>query len=568
MAVKGFEEFVVRRPPAAKPVQDTEDLAQFRVEKPYSVQSQENTRPNLASFNPPSDDPFVDAAKQTALGLASGGLGAYGNLLSLLERGVQWGASRLGVSEPTLERASQLLRNFSTSPINLPSSIMGLPTSQTIEDLAQQLGINTEPQTTAGNLARAISEGVGGAAALGVGGAGLRAVGAGSAAGQLLLEAGLPESVAKIVDIVISSNPGQLYRNFTRPITAASGLPIRSFQRRAMPTKLSAQAKQRLNQNLEDDFRNLSNRILGSSQSVQQIRTNPNYRANLDDTFARVEELAGAIDTKFTPQDIRQSLQKVIRNQPYRGYSDSEFEVTLKKERRRISQSLPKEQNISAQKGVGQFRKNNEQLSEYFEPGKSSAYNQAKKAALLEHNRAIEDTFRKKYPQSEFVRVFEKSNQDFEKLMHFEYLQEEIDKSFSGNQIDFKQMRTQLQNKPFQRALIGLLGPEMQKEYNGLIRDFSSITNPYKLIRTATKKGLDRVALEYALPFTLGPKVGASVAGIKISKTIVKELYERMLTSPSIIVEWRRGIRHFKQGNYQAAIRSFQEIEKNLNEEN
>lgn len=51
---------------------------------------------------------------------------------------------------------------------------------------------------------------------------------------------------------------------------------------------------------------------------------------------------------------------------------DSEFEVALKKERRTIAQSLPKEQNISVQEGVGQFRKNNEKLSEYFDPGKSS----------------------------------------------------------------------------------------------------------------------------------------------------------------------------------------------------
>lgn len=240
----------------------------------------------------------------------------------------------------------------------------------------------------------------------------------------------------------------------------------------------------------------------------------------------------------------------------------------LKREQAKITTSLKKEQNISAQTGVSQFRKNNQQLSEYFEPGKSSAYNRAKKVALLEHNQAIEEIFKKKYPESEFVRIFEKSNRDFEKLMQFSYVQEQIDKSFLGNRIHFNQISKQLENYNFQRSLKGLLGPELQKEYNGLIRDFSSIQNPYKLLRTATQKGLDRIALEYAAPFILGPKVG-TVAGLgKVGSGVVKGLYERMLTNPSIILDWRQGIRYFKQGNYQAAIRSFQEAEKAASDPN
>lgn len=590
MAVAGFEEFLIQKPKegTAQPVQPAPtsngmaDLSQFKIETPYAVQ--QNIRPNIQGpvYNretyqaPPSDDPFADSAKQAGFGALRGAGGAPGNLLDLVVRGGSWLANKLGAPAEITQQAG-----------NLTKQLFNLPTSQDINQRFVDMGVDPYAKTGAGRIVGQGAEAVGGAAALGVPGAGLLPIALGGTTGQGLREAGAPEWAAIAADLIISADPRNLVRNIFSPATSSSGLTQRGFSQVTTPTKVSEGTKRAIVQNLEDDFKQVSNRILGTQESVQAIRNNPGYRQQLNQDFQKVESLAAQIPETINTKEIQASFNNQVKTQPYRGYADSEFEKAFQRQSKAVNRSLqvtpettrtstlldqygnPIKQTIPARGKevsvsdiVGQYRKNNQQLTEYFEPGKSGAVNRAKKAALLEHNKAITNTLEKKFPNSEFVNTFKKSNANFEKLMQYEYVDEQIGKAFTDNKINFKQLSKQLDNPAFQRNLKGLVGESMQKEYNGLMREFISLEDPYKLLRAARKKGLAENLITYAAPYLFGPKVGGIATALKLGAYGYKNLQEYILQRPVLIKNWRQGIINFKKGNYPAAIRAFQEVER------
>lgn len=590
MAVSGFEEFLIQKPKnsSGQPMQPSPtsngmaDLSQFKIETPYSVQ--QTIRPNIQGpvytregyQLPPSDDPFADSAKQAGFGALRGAGGAPGNLLDLVVRGGSWVANKLGAPEEITQQAG-----------NLTKQLFNLPTTQDINQKFVDSGINPYAQTGIGRVVGQGAEAVANAAALGVPGAAIPAIGLGGSTGQTIRELGLPEWLATGADLIISADPRNLAKNIFRPAASSSGLPQRGFAKVTSPTKVSEGTKRAIVQNLEDDFKQVSNRILGTQESVQAIRNNPGYRQQLNQDFEKVQTLAAQIPENINTKEIQASFNNQVKTQPYRGYADSEFEKAFQRQSKAVDRSFgvtpettrtstlldqygkPIKQTIPAtgkevpvSNVVEQYRKNNQQLTEYFEPGKSGAVNRAKKAALLEHNKAITNTLEKKFPNSEFVNTFKKSNANFEKLMQYEYVDEQIGKAFGDSKINFKQLEKQLDNTAFQRNLKGLVGEGVQKEYNGLIREFISLQDPYKLLRAARKKGLAENIITFAAPYLFGPKIGATGTVIKGLVFGVNAVRQALLRNPRIIKDWRQGIINFKKGNYPAAIRAFQEVER------
>lgn len=595
MAIEGLEQYLIQKPTqgAAQPVatpppkSDLGDLEQYRIETPYQVRQE--LRPNVQGpvYNrenyqlPASNDPFYDSAKQVGFGTLRGAGGAKGNLLDLIIRGGSWVANKLGAPEEVTQQAGDFTRK-----------IFNAPTSEDINQRFVDAGINPYAQTGAGRIVGQGAEAVGGAAALGVPPGALPAIGLGGVAGQGLREAGAPEWVATTADIGISLDPRRAVQNVFSSKVASSGLPQRGFSTITKTTKVSEGTKKAIVQNLSDDFKQVSNRILGTQESVQAIRNNPAYRQELNQAFQQVETLAGQIPETINTREIQGNFSNRIKGKATRGYADSEFEKSLQKQAKAVEKGFEvtprrevktavldaygnpttqvieaKGKDVAVSDVVGQFRKNNQQLTEYFEPGKSGAANRAKKTALLEHNKAIADTLEKRFPNSEFVKTFKKSNADFEKLMQFEYVEEQIGKAFVDNKINFKQLQKQLDNQPFQRNLKGLIGEGMQKEYNGLIREFLSLEDPYKLLRTARAKGVSEQLITLALPYLLGPKVGGSATVIKGAAYLFGRGREYLLRNPKIITDWRQGIMNFKKGNYPAAIRAFQQVERQTQRE-
>lgn len=588
MAVAEFEEFLIQKPtsstpPPAKPATDIGELSQFKIETPYAVQ--QGLRPNVqgpvANQPPVSDDPFYDTAKQVGFGALRGAGGAQGNLLDLVIRGGSWVANKLGAPEQVTQQAGELTRG-----------LFNAPTSQDINQKFVDAGINPYAQTAPGRVVGTGVEAASGAAALGVPLGALPALAAGGSTGQTLREFGAPEWLATTADLAVSLNPFRALQNVFSSKVGSSGLVQRGIADVTTTRSVSEGTKKAIVQNLQDDFKKVSDRILGSQESVQAIRNNPAYRQELNQSFQQVEKLAAQIPETINTREIQSTFNNRIKGRSSRGYADSEFERSLQKQAKAIDKGFevtprrevktavldasgnPTNQVIEA-KGkdvaisdvVDQFRKNNLQLNEYYEPGKSGATNRAKKVALLEHNKAIAETIENRFPNSEFSKTFKKSNADFEKLMQYEYVEEQIGKAFPDNKINFKQLRDQLDNKGFQRNLKGLIGEGKAKEYNGLIREFLTMENPTKLLRLARTKGLPEQLITIALPYLLGPKIGIGSTVLKGGLYLFGKGREFLLRNPQIITDWRQGIVNFKKGNYPTAIRAFQAIDRQTEQE-
>ena len=561
--------------------QDITDLQQYRITAPERVR---------LKLQPVSS--VGDVAKQAAITPARAALSAPGNLLSLVDRGIGYVANKLG---DTAKEAYKLSRKFMQGglfPKNvLPEKITdtlvgGYPTTQTINELGKELGINLEPQTPAGRVTERVIDPVVSSLVLGTPAAAAPAIALGGGTGQVLREVGAPEWAATLADVAIGINPYQIAKDVIARRSSSSGMPLRRFRDAKQSRAVSAKTKDIITQNVEMDFKETANQILSKSRNYQELKNNPAFQEELDQAFAKLETLVAEIPETVSTKDIQTQFNKSISEGNYKGYADSEFERALKSNVNRVNKAFqvreikPKVQLLDAQgnpiksppKTVGrelsvdtvveQYRKNNRQLKQYFEPGKSGAYNLAKKTVLLEENKAITAALKKKFPKSEFVEVFEQTNRDYERLMQFEYVEDKLGGLFGENKINFTDAKKSLSNAPFQRNLKGLVGEGVQQQFNGLLRDFISIQDPYKLLRVAQNSGLATELVKYAAPYLLGKQVGIAATALKVGGIGIKTLREKMLQNPEIIFNWREGIKNFKAGNYPVAIRSFQEVER------
>lgn len=589
-----LQQYRIEKPKERRPVkpaitqqnQDISDLEQYRITAPERVR---------LKLQPVSA--VGDVAKQAVITPGRAAISAPGNLLSLINRGAGYVADKLG---PAAQQALGKLRDILPTQggllpyiINkyLPEDIKqttvgGYPTKQTVNELGKELGVNLEPQTPYGRVAERIIDPVVSSLVLGTPLAAAPAIALGGGTGQVLREVGAPEAVATLADLVISMNPYAMAKDVITRRTSSSGMPLRRFRNNKQSKAVSAKTKDIITKNVEMDFKETANSILNKSKNYTEIKTNPSFAEELDQGFAKLETLVAKIPDTVSTRDIQTAFNKRISEGNFKGYADSEFERALKSNVTRVNKSFqvkeikPKTQLLDAQGNpipvpknfvgrdlpldtiVEQYRKNNWQLKQYFEPGKSGAYNLAKKTVLLEENRAITDVLKKKFPNSEFIEVFEQTNKNHQRLMQFEYVEEKIGGLFGENKINFTDAKKLLNNAPFQRNLKGLVGEGVQQQFNGLLRDFISIKDPYNLLRVAQNSGLAVELVKYAAPYLLGKEVGIAATALKVGGIGVKTVREKMLQNPEIIFNWREGIKNFKAGNYPVAIRSFQEVER------
>lgn len=624
MVIAEYEQYLIKKPekPRSLPPSNQEekeevdsmkqylaDLQQYRIEKPKQRRTPTPTAPkqqqditDLQQYRIPGPErvrlklqpvsALEDVAKQAVITPARAALSAPGNLLSLVDRGVGYVANKLG---DTAKEAYNLSRKFMQGglfpknilPKNITDTLVGgYPTTQTINELGKEIGINLEPQTPAGRVTERVIDPVVSSLALGTPTAAAPAIALGGGTGQVLREVGAPEWAATGADVLIGLNPYQIAKDVISRRSSSAGMPLRRFRNTKQSRAVSANTKDIITQNVEMDFKETANQILSKSRNYQELKNNPAFQEELDQAFAKLETLVAEIPETVSTKDIQTQFNKSISEGNYKGYADSEFERALKSNVNRVNKAFqvreikPKVQLLDAQgnpiksapKTVGrdlsvdtvveQYRKNNRQLKQYFEPGKSGAFNLAKKTVLLEENKAITAALKKKFPKSEFVEVFEQTNRDYERLMQFEYVDDKLGGLFGENKINFTDAKKLLSNTPFQRNLKGLVGEGVQQQFNGLLRDFISIQDPYKLLRVAQNSGLATELVKYAAPYLFGKEVGITATALKVGGIGVKTLREKMLQNPEIIFNWREGLKNFKAGQYPAAIRSFQEVER------
>jgi hypothetical protein len=368
---------------------------------------------------------------------------------------------------------------------------------------------------------------------------------------------GLPESVAEPLGLISSGVAPEIS---VSKATKPSGLPVRRFEKVSKPTKVTPARHEKINEAVENDFRGIADQLLQKNRTYSAMKEDTLFKEKVSDLFEKVEDLAKEVPGELHTEDLREAFKKRYNARENKGITPDEFERAFRNEVRALNKEIPFDK-LSPTQMVEQFRKNNKSLRELFEPGKSSAYNRAKKEALLEYNRAIEDVISKKYPDSEFKDLFEFTNKRWSEISDIEQIDKFFSDMFEGK-INFNKAKEIFRKdkeyvaRPFKR----ILGEEGFNDFKALMEDFMTSEKALGYIKKAKSSGFEDAA-KTAGTYLVHPNLAAArFAGIH-----GKQLWQMLLDKPQLITTWKNSIDNFKAGNYAAAQEGFRQLDKELN---
>ena len=374
---------------------------------------------------------------------------------------------------------------------------------------------------------------------------------------KILEKAGLPEPIAETVGLVTSgAAPSPSISKVTKP----SGLSARRFEGVTKPTKISAPRHEKITESVEKDFKKIADQLLEKNKTYSAMKEDSLFKEKIGDLFEKVESLAEEIPETASTSDLRESFRSRAKERTGKGISPNEFERSYRKEYRQISKELPYGK-FPAQKAVDQFRKNNQSLGELFEPGKSSAANRAKKEALLDYNRSIEDVIKKTYPDSEFKKLFEFTNKRWKEINDLESIQEFMDNIFKGK-INYKEAKKLFSDKkgyvskPFKDSL----GEQRFKDFKTLVEDLLSTEKGYSMLKKAEQAGFSDL-VKYGTPYLISPKLGA----LHTFSSAARKGMQMTLGNPKIAIKWKNALDNLKRDSFKQAEEDFKELDELVN---
>lgn len=382
------------------------------------------------------------------------------------------------------------------------------------------------------------------------------AVGTGSK--ELLLAAGVPEPIANLVGFGTGQiAPTPSISKSLKP----SGMTERRFENVTKPTKVSATRHEKIQEAVEGDFRKITDKILSDkNRTYRAMKEDPHFEDKIVDLLDKTEKLSEKIPGTVSTEQVRSALRSRVNSRKMEGISPDEFEKSFRRNYKDISKRIPYYQQATAKDLLKQFRKNNASLKELFEPGKSGAANRAKREALLEYNRALEEVIHKKYGDSEFSNLFKFTNKRWMEKMDIQEVEGFLDKMFNGK-IDYNKARSIFSKKDakFSKAFRRSMGEEGFKDFKGLVDDLMTTERAMGYIKKAQAKGYGDVA-KTASAFLVHPKL----AGAKLAAEYGKEAWQFLLDKPKLVVQWKSALDAFKKGNYEEAQKGFNSLDKEL----
>lgn len=378
---------------------------------------------------------------------------------------------------------------------------------------------------------------------------------------ELIQEAGVPEPIADIASFAVLKKPTEGAGKFSiGPVKKPSGLTAQRYEKLTQPTEVSAKRIQKINEKTEGEFRNISNKILDESpisETYNALKEDVTFKQKSAEAFEDVSKLADSLPEKFQTQNLKEQILERVKNKKSSGLTPSEFD----KEHRDFIKGFIKEtkkKEFTASDLVSQYRKNNKGLTEAFEPGKSFAYNNAKREALLDYNRTIADMIEKQYPNSEFSKLFKETNKRWAEISDAESIDKFLDSLFEGK-IQYKKGREffdkQGMTVPFKRAM----GKEGFAKFETLMSDLMSTEQANKLLKQAKTLGMENI-VKTAGSYLLHPSIAKAKLGLDFAKGIYKASFEMLLDKPQMAVTWDRGVNAMKAGNFKAAEKEFNTI--------
>lgn len=508
---------------------------------------------------------FLKSAGRTALQAPLAWLQKYtwpANLVQLIAQG-----ESIAEFDELEERIPELMKKFPQAPWeNFPgldrdrymqavqAASDSFPTQQNIEKLVEdKTGIPLTPQNALQKTVRLGST----AASLRPGGIAPKATAAVVAplVKKGLQIAGVPEGISEFGGLAVSGAvPSPSAVKQVKP----SGLTTRNFEKVTKPTKVSEGRLKAINQAVEEDFKGITHNLTSKNRTAAAIKEDPGFKDKVSELFDDLHEKASKIETRLHTDDVREAFRKRTSKREISGISPDEFEKSFRKESRSINNSIPFER-ASVADLVDQFRKNNKSLRELYEPGKSAASNRAKKEALLEYNRAIEDVFEKKLPNSEFTKEFQFLNKRWKDIKDVENINDFIDGMFK-DKIDYNHARKFFKKNSYEaQSFERVMGPENFDKFKGLMDDLLTTEKAMSLLKKAEGSGFKELA-KTAGTFIIHP----TLAKAKIAMDLGKEAYQMLLDKPKYIAVWKSGLDAMKKGEFEKADKAFNELKKAL----
>jgi hypothetical protein len=376
-----------------------------------------------------------------------------------------------------------------------------------------------------------------------------------------LKAAGVQEDLADVLGFTASGAAPELS---VSKISKPSGLTSRQFEKITKPTSVSPERHKKISESVESDFKKITENLLSKHPNYQSITSDPLYKEKLSNNLNQVEQLAENIPQNFKRQNLYAFMKRRLNTarREMKGITPTESEETFNKEfENAIGRVKEGPERFDTKALVRQYRKNNLELADYFEPGKSKAYNTGKRDSLLEYNRSIEELFDTVFPNSEFSNYFKEQNRLWREMSDVESIEESLGKVFGEEKIKFNELNKLMDpgranlRRPFQR----MMGKEGFKDFELLLRDMKSIENPYVLLKKSDAAGyktLARLAGEYLLH----PDLAKAGTAWELAKTGLRALLDK----PQIAVEWKSALDFLKQKKLPEAQASFEKLDKDV----
>ncbi len=556
----------------------TNPFARYAIEKKTGQPQEKQQRPSKNPFFEMASKPeeesgiksFARTSVQPAIGYAQGTpYGLATNLSNFLSMGevydpeeidrIRAASEKAGIpfdEEKYMEAARQALGSFPT-PGNIAHGIeetTGLPLDpKTWYDRALSMGF-TAGRAQPGAISQKVAAGVTAPAVSGALGA-----------------AGVPEPFAELAGYAAGGLTGAKTPQAAVSLgkTKPSGIKERGFESLKDERKVSPSKLEQINKKVKDDFKDISDKIIMESpvgETAEALRNDPQYKQASRELLNQAQEIADTMPQRIPTEILKKEIVDTSIKKA-KGISLSEHE----KEYYRFVKDKINDLNLKDM-GFGQlveqYRKNNSDLSEYYEPGRSSAYNRAKKEALLDYNRGIASLMKKIAPESELVPIFEEGNARWSKIKDIEAIDEFVGDIFpikEGKEtINYKKMHKFLDENGYDFIFKRALGEKGFKDFEQLMVDMIAGEKGHSKLSPITNNFWKEIA-KTGFSFWLHPAIGGTKIALSGTKKAYSFLLNSLLDKPKLSLNIKRGFDAAKKGDLPKSEKEFKTVAAELN---
>ncbi len=371
---------------------------------------------------------------------------------------------------------------------------------------------------------------------------------------------GIPEPVSEFLGLAAAGGTPTVKRS---KVEKTSGLTERGFESLKEEVEIGEKKFNQINKKVKEDFTKISDQIKKDSpigETAKNIANDPAYKQQTQELLQEAQNIADSIKETVEPSLYKKELAD-IGKKSNKGFMPSEYDKSYNKFLKESIKEVPSNK-VTAGQLVEQYRKNNAELSEYFEPGASKSMNRAKRDVILDKNHAIASLMEKKYPDSEFVKVFKEGNERWTKIKDIETLDSFVNDIFK-DKINHKNANELFDDRNVQRIFKRSLGEKGYKDFETLTKDLLQSEKAYKMLKVAQKEGHDNL-VRSALAFFFNPVVGTVKTSADVAKFTYKKFIEYSLDKPKMITTLKKGIKEIKAADFESATATFDLIQKEL----